>query len=291
MAQALDLEAAGKPSAARAPASKSARDENFPVGSLLLRRDLRPHVMRFYAFARAADDAADDPALAPAEKLRRLDAFERALDGHSGPSEGLALRETLARTGVGDRHARDLLAAFRRDAVESRCADWAALADYCAHSAHPVGRFLLDLHGEDATAHGPSDALTAALQVLNHLQDLGEDRRRLDRIYLPLDWMAEEGAAPEDLDAPHASPALRRVIDRALDGCDAWLDRAAPLPALVASPRLAGECATILMLAQRLAARLRRADPLATRVALSRADFARAAARGGAVALSRLLRR
>lgn len=295
MAQALDLKGAGGDRAARlagaAPAPKAARDENFPVGSRLLRRDLRPHVARFYAFARAADDVADDPALAPPEKLRRLDAFEAALDGRPGPPEGAALRASLAETGVSDRHARDLLAAFRHDATESRCADWAALARYCAHSAHPVGRFMLDLHGEGAATHAPSDALTAALQVLNHLQDLGEDRRRLDRIYLPLDWMAEEGAAAEDLDARAASPALRRVIDRALDGCDAWLERAAPLPRLVASPRLAGECAAILALARRLAARLRRDDPLARRVALSRADVARAAATGGATALLRLVRR
>ena len=270
-------------------ASRTARGENFPVGSALLRRELRPHVMRLYAFARAADDVADAPDLAPREKLRRLDAFEAALAGGAGPAEGAALRESLRETGVTDRHARDLLTAFRRDAVEGRCADWEALADYCAHSAHPVGRHMLDLHGEDAATHPHSDALCAALQVLNHLQDLGPDRRRLDRMYLPLDWMAEAGACVSDLDAGQASPALRAVIDRALDACDALLTRAEPLPRLVASPRLAGECAAIMRLARRLSARLRRADPLAVRVALSKAEFARAAAAGAAHALRRSL--
>ena len=271
-----------------APAMRrAARGENFPVGSLLLRRDLRPHVMRFYAFARAADDVADDPALPPAERLRRLDAFEAALAGGPGPAEGAALRRSLAETGVSDAHARGLLTAFRRDATEGRCADWAALADYCAHSAHPVGRHMLDLHGEGPGARDPSDALTAALQILNHLQDLGPDRRRLDRVYLPLDWMAEAGAPLADLDAGAASPALRSVIDRALDACDDLLARAAPLPRRVRSPRLAGECAAIGRLARRLAARLRRSDPLAARVSLSRADFAAAALAGGALALRR----
>ena len=283
------LGAAGASSARdRIAPSRTAAGENFPVGSALLRRELRPHVMRLYAFARAADDVADAPDLAPAEKLHRLDAFEAALGGGPGPAEGAALRRSLDETGVSDRHARDLLAAFRRDAVEGRCADWAALAHYCAHSAHPVGRHMLDLHGEDAAAtYAASDALCAALQILNHLQDLGPDRQRLDRVYLPLDWMVEAGAPLRDLDAESASPALRAVIDRALDACDDLLDRAAPLPRLVASARLAGECAAILRLGRSLSARLRRADPLAARVALGRADFARAAAGGAAHALRR----
>ena len=266
---------------------KRAADENFPVGSRLLRADLRPHVARFYAFARAADDVADDPGLSPDEKLRRLDAFEAGLDGRPGPAEAHRLRATLREVGLRDAHARDLLTAFRRDAVETRCADWAALADYCAHSAHPVGRFMLDLHGEDARAHGPSDALCAALQVLNHLQDLGPDRRRLDRVYLPLDWMSEAGATVEDLDAPRSSPALRAVTLRALDACDGLLAEAAALSGRVVSPRLAGECAAILILARRLSARLRRSDPLVTRVALGKADFAAAAMAGAGHAARR----
>ena len=293
MSRADDLDPAGAidPGAAArwpgAEARQAARGENFPVGSLLLRRDLRPHVMVFYAFARAADDVADDPDLPPAEKLRRLDAFEAALGGASVPREGAALRASLAETGVTDGHARDLLTAFRRDAVEGRCADWAALAGYCAHSAHPVGRYMLDLHREGSGAYRASDALCAALQVLNHLQDLGPDRRRLDRVYLPLDWMAEAGAPPADLDRDRGTPALRAVIERALDACDALMAQAAALPGLVASPRLSGECAAIVGLARRLAARLRRGDPLAGRVALSRADFAMAAAAGAAQALRR----
>jgi squalene synthase HpnC len=250
------------------------------VGSALIRAELRPCVMRYYTFARAADDVADDPALHPSQKLRRLDAFEDALDGRPGPAEGAALRRALGERGLDDRHARDLLTAFRRDAVEGRCADWAALDRYCEFSARPVGRFMLDLHGEHMSTYTSSDALTAALQVLNHLQDMGPDRARLDRVYLPLDWMAEAGAPVSDLDRPGMTASLAAVMDRVLDRCDAWLEEAAPLPRLVTSARLAGECAAILHLARRLSRRLRGSDPLARRVALGRADFAAAGVRG-----------
>lgn len=277
MAQAAEPTAAAGSEAAR---GKTAADENFPVGSRLIRAELRPHVMAFYAFARAADDVADDPALPPPEKLRRLDAFEAALAGAPGPSEGAALRASLAETGVSDAHARDLLKAFRRDATEGRCADWAALASYCAHSAHPVGRFMLDLHGEAPATRGPSDALTAALQVLNHLQDLGPDRARLDRVYLPLDWLAEAGATVEDLDAPRSTPALEAVRRRMLDGVDALMATAEGLPGLIRSRRLGAEAAVIVALARRLSAKLRARDPLAERVSLGRRDGARAALAG-----------
>ncbi|WP_210528752.1 squalene/phytoene synthase family protein [Rubellimicrobium arenae] len=251
------------------------RGENFPVGSLLIRRNLRGTVHAFYRFARAADDIADSPDLTTRDKLRRLDAFERGLDGHpDGAREGQALA-ALGRPEPA-RHARQLLAAFRRDAMGQDCATWDDLLAYCADSADPVGRFLLDLHGEDRAVWQLSDRLCTALQVLNHLQDLKADHQGLGRHYLPLDWMADAGATLDDLQAPAITPALRRAVDRALDRCDALLDGAAGLPEALASTRLAGETATILWLARQLAARLRRDDPIAGRVALSRADFVRA---------------
>lgn len=284
---------ARQPTGYAGPASgKSARDENFPVGSRLIAARLRPHVAAFYAFARAADDVADAPSLPATEKLRLLDRLEAGLDGTAdAPDCARLLHADLARCGVSDTHARDLLAAFRRDAANPRCADWDDLMGYCALSAHPVGRFLLDLHGESPArapaAYAASDALCAALQVLNHLQDIAADCRGLDRIYLPQDWLAAEGVAEADLLAPASGPGLRRVINRALDGCDGLLARAAALPGELRSRRLAAESATILALARRLSARLRRDDPLARRVALSRGDFALAALHGlGVLALS-----
>ena len=256
------------------PSGKGSGDENFPVASLLIARRLRPHVMRFYDFARAADDIADNPRLAPEEKVRRLDLFEEGLAAEAtGPEVATRLRDSLAETGVTDAHARDLLVAFRQDATKLRYADWGELMDYCAVSAHPVGRHVLDLHGEDPATHGPNDALCAALQVLNHLQDCGEDRRRLDRVYLPEDWMAEAGIDVTALDAVAASPGLRQVLDRCLDGTDQLLDRSEPFARMIRSRRLAAEVAVIQRLARRLAARLRREDPLAGRVKHSKIDL------------------
>lgn len=256
------------------PSGKGAANENFPVGSFLIAPHLRPHVMCFYAFARAADDIADNPALAPDDKVRRLDAFEAGLAaGMDTPEATARLRDSLTETGVPDRHARDLLAAFRQDATKRRYANWDELLGYCALSAHPVGRYLLDLHREAAATHGPGDALCAALQILNHLQDCGEDRHDLDRVYLPADWMADAGVDVTALDGAAASPGLRRVIDRCLDGCDRLLNRSEHLPGMIQTRRLAAEVAVIQRLARRLAVRLRREDPLAGRVKHSRLDF------------------
>jgi len=253
------------------PSGKGATDENFPVASVLITARLRPHVKRFYAFARAADDIADNPALDPAEKLRRLDAFQTALVGEAaGPDCAAQLHDSLTCTGVGNRHALTLLQAFRQDAVQRRYPDWDALMSYCALSAYPVGRFVLDLHGE---APGDDvDALCAALQVLNHVQDCAADYRLLDRVYLPGDWMAEAGTGASALNAEACSPGLRRVLDRCLDGCDRLLDQARPLASRLRAPRLGAEVALIQSLGRRLAGRLRRADPLAGHVGLSALD-------------------
>lgn len=259
---------------------KGAQDENFPVGSWLIAAEHRPHVARYYAFARAADDIADNPRLTPDDKLRRLDAFENALDDGSIETPR-RLAETFAETGVADDCARDLIAAFRMDARKTRYESWEALLGYCRLSANPVGRFLLHLHGEPDWALPRSDALCTALQVLNHLQDCGDDRRALDRVYAPLDWLADAGETVEALDRSAASPGLRRVMDRMLDATDALVDQAATLPPALKSRRLAAESGVIARLARRLARRLRTQDPLAGRVALSKVDFA-AAALGGA---------
>ncbi|MEM9144676.1 MAG: squalene synthase HpnC [Pseudomonadota bacterium] len=257
-----------------APSGKGASGENFPVGSRLIAPRLRPHVMRYYAFARATDDIADAPELSAEEKIRRLDLFEAGLArGATGPTIATRLRDSLAETGVPTARAADLLVAFRQDARQARYADWEALLEYCACSAHPVGRYLLDLHGEAAETGPMGDALCAALQVLNHLQDLGEDRRALDRVYLPQDWMAEAGIDESHLDAERTSAGLRQVIERCLDGTDRLLDRAAPLAAATRSRRLAAEAAVIQRLARRLSARLRRQDPLARRVKHSTWDL------------------
>ena len=277
--------------ATETPSGKGAGDENFPVGSWLLPKRLRPHVALFYAFARAIDDIADNPALAPEEKVRRLDGFEAAITGRGQADPAFVkahrLRQSLLETGVPARHCVDLIAAFKRDATHLRYRSWDELIDgYCMLSAAPVGRYLLDLHGESAADYPPSDALCNALQVINHLQDCQADYRNLDRVYLPLDWMAEAGVTVETLAASRTSPGLRRVLDRCLDGVEDLLVEARKLPPRMRSRRLACESAAILALAERLTRMLRRQDPLAERVALGKRAALLVAASGVAKALA-----
>lgn len=259
------------------PSGKNVAYENFPVGSWLLPASLRPHIAAFYAFARAADDIADNPDLAAEDKVARLDALEEALRGRAGDDPRLAtahrMRDSLERTGVDVRHCLDLLVAFRQDATKLRYRDWDDLIGYCLLSAAPVGRYLLDLHGGSRAGYAASDALCMALQVINHLQDCGEDYRRLNRVYLPQDWIRQAGARVEDLDAPAAGPALRRVIDLSLDGTERLLATARALPRGLISRRLAMESGAILAIAERLADRLRRDDPLGRRIELGRPQF------------------
>lgn len=253
------------------PPSRNSGAENFPVGSLLISRRLRPSVAAFYAAARAADDIADDPNLNGAEKRKQLDRFEAALNGDlEGIDVASAIRAREALDGTGLGHLRQLLRAFRHDAVQPRCADWDALLAYCADSANPVGHFLLDLQDEEPSDYPQSDALCTALQVLNHLQDCGDDYRMLDRIYLPADWMVELGVPESTLAGTQATQGLREVLRRCLDEIDLLLAEAAPLPLRLRSTRLALESAAILALAEALAERLKRQDPLAGRVQLSR---------------------
>ena len=255
------------------PSGKGAGDENFPVGSFLLPKRLRPKVAIFYAYARAIDDIADNPDLDPDEKVARLDGFDRALRGETDdPAYAKAhrIRETMAETGQVIRHCRDLLIAFKQDAVKSRYDDWDDLMNYCRHSAAPVGRFLIDLHGGPDSAWPAADALCNALQVINHLQDCADDYRKLDRVYLPGDWMAAEGASVVELRAAAMTPGLLRVKDRCLDGVDALLGEARPLMPALRSRRLVLESAAIHALARTLSKRLRAGDPVAARIELSK---------------------
>jgi farnesyl-diphosphate farnesyltransferase len=257
------------------PSGKGRHDENFPVGSWLIRRDLRIHVRAFYRFARAADDIADNPGLAAADKVVRLARMAAVLEGapgHDSPA-ATAMRASLAATRLPPTHCLDLLRAFTRDATKLRYTDWDDLIDYCRYSAMPVGRQVLDLHGEPRAAWPPNDALCAALQVLNHLQDCVDDHRNLDRVYLPEQILAAHGASIADLERPRAAAALRQSLDELLDRTDALIAIADGLPATVVDWRLRAETATIVGLARRLSGRLRRGDPVAGRVKLLGVDF------------------
>ncbi len=255
---------------------KDRQDENFPVGSWLIHRKVRPHVHAFYVFARNADDIADSPALSPEDKVARLDLMEDVLLGRSdiGSPSALRLRESLAQTRVTSRHASELLIAFRRDAVKQRYATMDELDDYCRYSAAPVGRHVLDLHGENQSAYEPSDALCQALQILNHMQDCVQDLRTLDRCYIPETLFTEFGCAIADLQRPEASNGMRQVFDSLLHRVDHMTQLAVDLPKRTQDRRLRLETAVIVGLAMRLASRLKDEDPIAGRVRLKKIDVA-----------------
>jgi len=149
--------------------------------------------------------------------------------------------------------------------------------DYCRYSAAPVGRYVLDLHGEDRSAWPASDALCAALQILNHIQDCAGDLRSLDRCYIPQDWLHKNSASTDDIARTKSSPGLRAVLDEMLAATERLNQDAAALPGLVKSRRLRVETAIICNLARRLTRRLQKNDPLAMRVKLTKPDFLKAA--------------
>ena len=266
------------------PSGKWSRDENFPVGSWLISARLRPHVSAFYALARITDDIADNPNLEADDKLHRLDDFLAVLQGYvsDDPTFATAVhaRNSMAACGVTTRHLADLIDAFKQDATRTSYTDWDDLMDYCNRSAAPVGRFLLDLHGEDQTHWIASDALCNALQVLNHLQDCKDDHVTLDRVYLPADRMAAHGAKIEDLHANRVNSAIRGVLDDALVCVEDLMVSAHSLPNRLQGRRLSMEAAVIIRIADRLIELLRAGDPLAERVELRKFDLVSCGVRG-----------
>lgn len=249
---------------------KTYRAENFPVASRLLGSDYRRPVMAFYEFVRSADDVADHPDLPPSRKFALLDELEATLIGKSNSQpEAIALREVLAERGLGCHHAREMLTAFRRDVTRRRYRNWDGLVEYCRYSAMPVGRFVLDLCGESRSTWPASDALCTALQVINHLQDCGDDYRKLGRVYLPVDMLSAHGTRIEALSLTTAGEGLRRCLGDVCDRVAELLAVSDGLAGQVSSSRLALEIAVIQRLAVRLVYLLRNGDPLSERVQLS----------------------
>jgi squalene synthase HpnC len=261
--------------AADVRSGKGHRDENFPVASRIIHPRHRGAILAFYEFVRTADDIADHPGLPAQEKLDLLDRLEASLLGKSDADPvGVTLRGALAARALSPRHAQDLLTAFRMDVTKLRYRDWDDLIGYCSYSAMPVGRFVLDVHGESRATWSANDALCAALQIINHLQDCAKDYRDLDRVYIPLDALAQAGSGVEALAAERASPALLGIIRRLALRTGALLGESRPFSASIVDTRLALEVAVIQTYAERLVAVLSRRDPLSERVHLSKAAVA-----------------
>jgi squalene synthase HpnC len=258
---------------------KGSDDENFPVASLLVKREFRAPILTFYRFARVADDIADHPGAPTPEKLALLTSMKAGLEG-SGAPEAMALATIARERGLDLVHARDLLEAFVQDVTVDRYADWDALIAYCRLSAMPVGRYVLDVHGEDPAIWPLSDALCAALQLINHLQDCGKDYRMLDRVYLPTTMLAAAGTQADALAALRASPQLRAVIRDCAERTRALLRNSAPFAGAIRDRRLAAEVAIIQSLAEDLIGLLLSRDPLSESVHHSKARAARLAGGG-----------
>lgn len=266
-------------SAATLASGKGHKDENFPVASFMLKREHRAPVMAFYHFARAADDVADNESAPAEERLAMLGAMRSTLAGTSDVNaEALALRGVLTDYKLSPQHGLDLLTAFEQDCTVNRMATWDQLIDYCRVSAMPVGRYVLDVHHEDRSTWAASDALCAALQVINHLQDCGKDYRAIDRVYLPLDMLAAAGTSVEALGADRASPALRSVIVAMAERTLGLLEQSSIFSGQIRDKRLAVEVAIIQRLAESLTRRLLTRDPLSEPVHHGKVEMAGLAA-------------
>jgi len=261
--------------AAQHRSGKGSGDENFPVASWVVAPPHRRPIMSFYEFVRIADDISDHAQMKPADKLAHLDSLEGSLLGHNTDNAaGVTLRAALAERNLSPQHAQDLLRAFRQDVTKLRYKDWDDLIDYCRYSAMPVGRYVLDVHGESRDTWAASDKVTAVLQIINHLQDCVKDYRNLDRVYVPLDALNAAGSNVEALDAPRATPQLLSCLHGLAERTGVTLEEGSHLPGQIKDLRLSLEIAAIVTLARRFVRLLRTRDPLSENVRLGKLGVA-----------------
>jgi squalene synthase HpnC len=256
-------------SASELRSGKTHRDENFPVASWIIHPRHRALILAFYNFVRTADDIADHATLGDRDKLTYLDLLEAELLGRGDSQpEAVNLRRALSERAMPPRHALDVLTAFRMDVTKLRYENWEEMIHYCRYSAMPVGRFMLDVHGESTSTWAASDALCAGLQINNHLQDCGKDYRSLNRVYLPRDALAAAGASVEALGEARASAPLRQCLRSLAARTEGLLDESKSLSAEVRDFRLGLEISVIQAFADRIVHLLKIRDPLSETVHL-----------------------
>ncbi|HEY5964113.1 MAG TPA: squalene synthase HpnC [Xanthobacteraceae bacterium] len=261
--------------AAQHRSGKGSGDENFPVASWVVAKPHRRPILSFYEFVRIADDIADHATLPPDQKLALLDSLEGSLLGHNTDNPaGVTLRAALAERNLTPQHAQDLLRAFRQDVTKLRYKDWDDLIDYCRYSAMPVGRFVLDVHGESRATWPASDNVCAVLQIINHIQDCVKDYRSIDRVYIPLDALKAADSGVEALDAARSTPQLLACLHGLADRTGTMLEEGAQLPVQIRDTRLSLEIAAIVTLARHFVGLLRTRDPLSENVRLGKLGVA-----------------
>ncbi len=248
---------------------KTHRDENFPVASWIIHPRHRALILSFYNFVRTADDIADHATLGADEKLRYLDLLEAELLGKGDTQpEAVSLRRAFAERAMAPRHALDVLVAFRMDVTKLRYENWDDVIHYCRYSAMPVGRFMLDVHGESTSTWAASDALCAGLQINNHLQDCAKDYKDLNRVYLPRDALAASGASVEMLGEANSPAPLLQCLHALAVRTETLLNESKPLSAEVKDFRLGLEISVIQAFADKIVNMLKVRDPLSDRVHL-----------------------
>jgi squalene synthase HpnC len=247
--------------------------ENFPVASALVPARLRPHVAAVYAFARGADDIADEPGRTSLERVALLDEWARAL--HEPPRSLVfaALADTRQKFDLPVDLFEQLLSAFKQDVVKTRYESWEEVFDYCRRSANPVGRLVLRLAGvRRADADEWSDAVCTALQLTNFWQDLAIDWKR-GRLYVPRSVWSEAGADPADLDRHIITSPWQTVLAECTAVAETLFDRGRPV-CEVLDGRLRLELRATWLGGTTILAKLRRArfDVFASRPTLTTRD-------------------
>lgn len=195
--------------------------ENFPVASIFLPKKLRQPIAAIYAFARRADDVADEGDATQSERLKQLNHYSdylQQINNSSYTGEDaifIALQDSVRQFDLPIQLLEDLLIAFRQDVLKTHYADFAEVLDYCRYSANPVGRLILHLQGNPTeTQLRQSDAICSVLQLINFYQDIVQDFTEQDRIYLPRDELVSAGIGENELmnpDTTRLAPVLRKL--------------------------------------------------------------------------------
>lgn len=257
--------------------------EKFPMASFLVSGARRPHLVAFFNFARELDDLSDNTDLMPQDKISKLNLMEQALKGEvNDPSQDTCLRmaASLKVTGVNMKHCLDMINATKQGVEAQEFANWDELLNYCSASVSPIGRYLLDLYGENEKAYPLADALCNALQIINHIQDCRVDYINLDKVNIPKDILSENNVPLSDFEKDQCTDELRQALNQCLEKVSNLLEQASTLPEEISSKSLAVETAVILRVAKKLTKGLRKKDPLNGPIMLNRFQYISAGFRG-----------
>lgn len=209
--------------------------ENFPVASKLVPKRMRYPIAAIYAFARSADDFADEGELSAEARLAQLNEYATKLDAIAAdqPIDDvifIALADAIKRHALPIQLFYDLLTAFRMDVSKTRYATWDEVLKYCGYSANPIGRLLLHLYNQTSPQQlAWSDAICSALQVINFLQDIEQDYVENNRIYIPLEDMARFGVNETHIQDKISDAAMKRLIEFQLHRTTMLLHSGQPL--------------------------------------------------------------